>query len=158
MNRYPEHTASLFDLDANVVVLITWLSPFILSFIPLVKYVAFLAPLVILYLEKNSDLVRQHAGQAGALQLCYLIINIIQGTLLGGLTIASLFAIPFNHVNIIGGGLAIILILIAIIFALFTLAFFIFSVIAMVKGYHWEEYTLPVIGAFGTWLTKTIKN
>ena len=73
------HKSSLGGLDANLMALLCYVAAFVIGLIPGIRYVAFLAPLVLYFLEKNSRFVKFHAMQAFILELLYMLLNLILG-------------------------------------------------------------------------------
>lgn len=158
--KFQPHTSSLGGLQANVIVLIIWLAPAILGiFLPNVSYLGLIIPVVFLLIEKESALVRNHAGQALAL---YLITNAIQIVLGIVVSVLALGGAVVTAATPGGSGAGIYTVMASAgIGGLFILAVaifsFVFAIIACVRGWKWENYTLPIVGRFGKWLTKTIK-
>lgn len=77
MNTYQPHRSSLGGLDANIMALLCYLVTFVGGLIPVVKYVAWLLPLVIVFLEKESGLVKFHAMQAFVLNLISFVVTVL---------------------------------------------------------------------------------
>ena len=71
------HKSSLGGLDANLMALLCYVAAFVIGLIPGIRYVAFLAPLALYFLEKGSRFVKFHAMQAFMLQLLYMLLNLI---------------------------------------------------------------------------------
>lgn len=71
------HKSSLGGLDANLMALLCYVAAFVIGLIPGIRYVAFLAPLVLYFLEKNSRFVKFHAMQAFILELLYMLLGLI---------------------------------------------------------------------------------
>lgn len=139
------HRSSL-GMDANVMALLCYLAAFILAWIPLVKYVAWAAPLVIFFVEKESPFVKFHAIQALILEavncLLTIIISIISGIIAAAYYASgSIYSYYYNYRASIGGVVAC-----SIIIAIISIALTVFAIIAMVKAYGYYEYKIPVIG------------
>lgn len=66
---------SSLGLQANVVILIIWFGGFVISLIEPIAMFAFAVPFVILFLEKDSNLVRSHAIQAVSLYIINIILS-----------------------------------------------------------------------------------
>ena len=77
MNTYQPHRSSLGGLDANIMAVLCYLVTFVGGLIPVVKYVAWLLPLVIVFLEKESGLVKFHAMQAFVLNLISFVVTVL---------------------------------------------------------------------------------
>jgi uncharacterized membrane protein len=114
--KYEKHKSSL-GLDANIVVLIVWLGGSVISTFKNVSFLAIAVPIVIYFIEKDSKLVRAHALQAIGLFLASLIASIV------------FILIP----------------LLWLFFWIIPLFDFIVSILAIIKGYNWEEYEVPLI-------------
>lgn len=130
-NIYEPHKSSIGNLDANVVALIAYLGSTILGLIPGVKYVAFLVPIIIFFIEKDSKFVKFHAMQAILLSVAAFILTIVIGIIAGILLVAGSFV-----------GYSIFLALVWIV----AIAILVISIIAAVKSYKYEIYKLPLIG------------
>lgn len=137
--KYAPHQSSIGNTDANLMALLSYLSVIIMGWVPVLKLVPWVAPLIIWNLEKNSRFVKFHAFQSMILNIVFSVISLIGGViyigaiggqLLGGNFFGGLFA---------GGILSLLL------FAWFVVTI-VFSIIAMVKAYGYEEYHIPVIG------------
>lgn len=114
--RHSPHRSS-FGVNANLIVLVVWFGGFVLSLVEPIASLAFLVPVVIFFVERESALVKQHALQAMALYL----FNIIAAGLM------SLF--PF---------LGLMFWIVALIELALVLA-------AAQKGWYYHEFRLPVI-------------
>ncbi|SHH61657.1 Uncharacterized membrane protein [Sporobacter termitidis DSM 10068] len=115
------HRSSL-GMDANTLALLSYVAAFVLSWVPIIKYVAWAAPLVLFFVEKQSPFVKFHAMQAFLLEVVSWVITIVFSVLL--------FWMPFNGL------------LAAILNVLLT----ILAIVALVKAGGYEEYKIPVIG------------
>jgi uncharacterized membrane protein len=140
---YGPHKSSIGGMDANVMALIAYIGASILSFIPGVKYVAWLFPIVLFFVEKTSSFVKFHAVQAFLMNTVGAILGAIFGGIATAITAAAianaknlsdLVATPFFAV--IFGGIALIIGLIILVF----------SILAMVGAYQYKLYQVPVIG------------
>lgn len=139
------HRSSL-GMDANVMALLCYLAAFILAWIPVIKYVAWAAPLVIFFVEKESPFVKFHAIQALILEainwLLTIIVSIISGIIAAAYyASASIYDYYYSYRASIGGVVAC-----SIIMAIIGIALTVFAIIAMVKAYGYYEYKIPVIG------------
>ena len=139
MNIYEPHKSSIGNIDANVMALIAYGAAIIVIFIPGIKIVAWLAPIVIYILEKESSFVKFHAMQAFLINIVGIIFNTIILMIIGG-SIGLMFFRTFSY-----GALGTI-ILSAIITGIVAIVITIFEVISMVKCYQYKEYEIPLIG------------
>lgn len=142
MAPVPPHKSTIGGLDANVVALFTYLSSIILSFIPFLEYIAWLAPLIFFLVEKQSPFVRYHSMQAFIINLFGLAVNVVVGVIIGGILMASFYT--GGYYGAIGGGIVSVIISIIVYSVLIVIA--VFEIIAMVKAYRYEEYEMPIIG------------
>ena len=134
------HKSSIADLNANLVAVLAYLIATVVSWIPVVRYVAWLAPLVLFYMEKQSNLVKFHALQAFVLNLAssalYFIITVVIAAILGVGSITTVTALA-------AAGIAGILSLITF---LVSLAFLVLTIIAMIGAYGYKETHIPIVG------------
>lgn len=143
---YQPHKSSLGGLDANIMALLCYLATGIIAWIPYVQYIAWLAPLVLYFLEKESPLVRFHAMQAFVIQAVVQAVNIVLSVLI---TILAPFwaADAVSFMFGLGGGIfSIIIFLIHLIILAFQIAALAFEIIAIIKAYQYVAYPIPVIG------------
>ncbi len=134
------HKSSIGDLDANLVALLAYLVATIVGWIPIVRYVSWLAPLILFYMEVKSPLVKFHAMQAFVLNVgfavLYFLISVVVGGLLGIGSITTVTAIA-------AAGIAGIIGLITILISLVVLAL---TIYAMLGAYTYKETHIPIIG------------
>ena len=128
------------------MVLIAYLATGVLSFIPGIKYVAWLAPLVIFIMEKQSSFVRFHAMQAFIINAVNFVISILIGGIIG-----AGFAAALAKATLEGDGNAILAagaagLAVATIFTIISLIFAVFALIALINGYQYKLYKIPLIG------------
>lgn len=72
--KYTPHRSSL-GMDANLAVLIVWFGAFIVSLFEPIAFLAFLVPFLMFFIEKDSQLVKNHALQAMALFIFNLLAS-----------------------------------------------------------------------------------
>lgn len=131
---YEPHKSSIGGLDANLMALIAYLGGAVLGFIPGVKYVAFLVPIIIYLIEKDSQFVKFHAMQSILLSVVGVVLSII-------IAIISAIVISVNVYAGIGAAYALI-----VIAWIITIVFLVFFIIAAIKAYKYELYKMPLIG------------
>ncbi|NLK89580.1 MAG: DUF4870 domain-containing protein [Clostridiaceae bacterium] len=137
------HKSSIGNLDANVMALLAYLATGILMYIPYIKYVAWLAPLVLFFLEKQSGFVRFHAMQAFILNAVnFLLTALIGGIIIASITAAAQRAQTWEDVGATLAGVGIINTIVIIISLVIT----IFAIVALVKAYKYQLYKMPLIG------------
>jgi uncharacterized membrane protein len=133
------HRSSL-GMDANTMALLCYLAAFILSWIPVIKYIAWAAPLVIFYMEKESPFVKFHAMQAFILEAVNWAFAVVLGIIITAS--ARSYVYSFYGTTRSGGAFVFFSALLIIISIIIT----IFAIIAMVKAQGYFEYKIPVIG------------
>ena len=126
MRKYEPHRSSL-GMDANLLALLVWVGGTILAWMNL-GVLSPLVPIVIMYVEKDSSMVRYHAVQATALMIFTALANFVLA-----ITIIGIIFIPV--VNII---------------------LLIFSLIAAIRAWHYETYELPFVQGIVHWLVNTL--
>lgn len=135
------HRSSL-GMDANVMALLCYLAAFVLGWIPVIKWVAPLAPLVIFFIEKESPFVKFHAMQAFILQVISWIIGIVFAIIMAIAWSTVSYTDIYGALNAslgITGVLSVISVIIGIVLT-------IFAIIALVKANGYYEYKIPVVG------------
>ena len=134
------HKSSL-GMDANILALLVYLATGVLSWIPGVKYVAWLAPLVLFLIEKDSMFVKFHALQAFVLNLFGAVIGFVVAIIFGGI-VAAMVLNPLGG----WGAAAFLTGLIGVLTIVISIAITVFTIIAMVKAYGYTEYQIPLLG------------
>ncbi len=133
-------------MDANLWAMLVYIITIILGWIPYLQYVAWLFPLIIYLTEKDSAFVKFHATQALAVYVINAIISIILGII--GFAVAMSWAVTaatsLNWGGALGGTVA--LGVFSVIGVIITLILMIFSIIALIKAYQYEEYRIPIAG------------
>ncbi|MEG0077872.1 hypothetical protein [Anaerorhabdus sp.] len=143
--KYKVHQSSIFGMDANIVSLLIYLLPVVISFLSYGTsggYLTWLIPGLVLIFEKESKLVKFHAWQALFMSLFYGFIGFI-GTLFGaGFAFTSL--LTQNAGGLLSSiGFLFVMGIIGLIFA-------ILEIIAAIKGFSWISYRLPIIGRWAS--------
>ena len=136
------HKSSL-GMDANTLALLCYIAAFVLSWIPVIKYVAWAAPLVIFFLEKQSPFVKFHAMQAFILEAIVWVFQVIFGIIIS-VAWAS-YASSLYTYGTLGASLGVASAL-GIIDVIIGLVLTIFAIIALIKAGGYYEYKIPVIG------------
>jgi uncharacterized membrane protein len=139
MNIYEPHKSSIGNIDANIMALIAYGAAIVVIFIPGIKVIAWLAPIVIYVLEKDSSFVKFHSMQAFLINIAGIIFSSIIFMIIGG-SIGLMFFRPMAY-----GALGTIL-LSAMITGIVAIVITIFEIISMVKCYEYKEYEIPLIG------------
>ena len=84
MNIYEPHKSSIGNVDANLMALIAYGAAIVVIFIPGIKIISWLAPIVIYILEKDSHFVKFHSMQAFLINVIGITFNIIILMIIGG--------------------------------------------------------------------------
>ena len=122
--------------------MLSYLAALIVGLLPIVGRVSWLAPLIIFFVEKESGFVRFHAMQAFVIQLAGMVISGVSSILVGG----TFFASSFSDLGIFALGSWGIGVIVSLLLGIVSLLIFIFSIIALVKAYHYQAYEIPGIG------------
>ena len=139
------HKSSIGNMDANTLALLAYLSAIIVGWIPGIQYVAFLAPLVLYFVEKTSSFVKFHSMQAFMIQLLGVVVGLVLQIVGGPLIAGSFFALMAGSAAGIGGLLGGTFLLI-ILFGILAIVVFVYEIIAMIRAYGYREYELPLLG------------
>lgn len=142
---YPTHKSSLGNLDANVLALLAYLAAVVVGWIPVLRYGAWLAPLVLFFVEKNSKFVRFHAMQAFVLQVISSAIAFLVSVVFGGV----IRAVVDNIYSF-----AIITSITGLVVTVISIAVSVFAILAMVGAYNYKETHIPVVGGIAENLVK----
>ncbi len=134
------HKSTIGGMDANLVALIAYIASAAVGFIPLLRYLAWLAPLVIFFMEKESGFVKFHAMQSFVLNLIGAAFGFVVSVLIGGAVAAALGG---RYANAAALGFAGIIGLLTTVGSLVILAF---AVIAMINAYKYNMYHIPLAG------------
>ncbi len=131
------HSSSL-GMEANIAVLIAYLGGIVIGWIPWFSYIAFLIPLIIFILEKNSKFVRFHAVQSFILS----IIGLVMGFLLSLISrlIAPLFfsSSPDAALSIMSA--------VSFTGVLISLVILLIAIIAVINAFQYKKCRLPLLG------------
>ncbi len=132
---YDHHKSSIADFDANIVALLAYLIPTVLAFAMYVRFAAWLVPIVVFFLEKESKFVKFHAMQSFLINVIGAVIGIITKLIaalviaMGSSSIAMFFGIAFS-----------------LIATLILIGLFVLDILAMIGAYNYKEVHIPIIG------------
>lgn len=142
--------SSISGIDANKIVLVAYLGGLVLSWISGLNYFAWLLPLVIYLIEKDSEFVKQQSAQAFIIYVISAIVSIFF-SLVGMILFKGAYIFDLDLFNFSGS-----LILLSL-FKLVTIAFSLFItvivIITTVKVWNYEKFELPLISM----LTKSVR-
>lgn len=155
---YPTHNSSIGNINANIIALLAYLIPVLLGGSPALKYVVWLAPLVMYFIEKDSGLVKFHAMQAFVLNLIGNAFNYLVSVVISGIFLLN----PSIYSNNIGSLLTlgisgIISLMLGLITFGISAAVFILSIIAMIKAYKYSEFEIPFINLISDKIKQYLK-
>lgn len=120
--------------------LICYLVSIPLGWIPLVRYVAWLTPLALFLLEKQSKFVKFHAMQSFLLHMVSAVLSFLVSAVLGGiLGIGSISTDTYYATAGLAG-------IIGLLTTVISLVILVCAIIAMVGAYKYKETQLPIIG------------
>lgn len=137
--------SSISGIDSNIIVLICYLGALLLSWVDEARYLAWLLPLIVYIIERDSEFVKKHSAQATLLFAFYSFISII---------LTGLFVILFPNTNVFSvdltnfAGSLLLFSTLSMISMLFLVVVSIFSIIAASKTWNYEDYNIPVIKKF----------
>jgi uncharacterized membrane protein len=139
-------------LDAKYMILIAYFGAAVLGFIPGVKYVAWLIPLIIYFVDKENKFIAFHAMQSFLLEVVGFVVSII----LAIVTVAAgagaiLGTLSGNMVSIGGGVIAVAIV--GVIAVIISILILIFAILAAVHGYKYEIYEVKFVGQ---WASKIV--
>ena len=148
---YEPHKSSIANLDANLVALFVYLIPMLVGFAFHASALAWIIPLVVFFVEKDSDLVKFHCVQAVMLVFIPGVLSFIISmitAIIGGTAVVTGWFVSFSGIMslLTGSVFGIILLVFGLITGIIALVFFVFKVIAMIKAYNYIAYEVPVIG------------
>lgn len=157
---YEPHKSSIANLDANLVALFVYLIPMAFSFIFRAGALAWIIPLVVFFVEKESDLVKFHCAQAVILVfipgvLSFLISFIT--AIIGGTAMITGWFVSFSGLMslLTGSVFGIILLVFGLIAAVISIVFLVFKVIAMIKAYNYIAYEVPLVGKIASMIVNS---
>lgn len=132
------HKSSL-GMEANVAILIAYLGSIIIGWVPFIGYGAFLIPLIIFLVEKESGFVRFHAMQSFLLSILSYVLKIAMSIiqLIFSPVLSDIATLP----SMMTAG-----VVIGILGTLFSIAILVLAIIALINGYQYKKYRLPLLG------------
>lgn len=151
--------SSISGIDSNIIVLICYLGALLLSWVDEAKYLAWLLPLIIYIIERDSEFVKKHSAQATLLFAFYSFVSII---------LTGLFMILFPNTNVFSADLTnfagslLLFSTLSMISMLFLVVVCILAIIAVSKTWNYEDYNIPVIkkfiSRFRKWMDKLMES
>ncbi|HEX3026057.1 MAG TPA: DUF4870 domain-containing protein [Clostridia bacterium] len=137
---YELHKSSIGDMNANIMAMLTYVASVVVSWIPVIRYFAWLVPLVLFFMEKQSKFVKFHAMQSFVLNLACAALTFLISVIIGGIVSASVVNIyaAYSALGLLG--------FIGFLTMAVCLVITVFAIIAMVKAYGFKEYHIPLAG------------
>lgn len=152
---YSNHTSTLLGTDANLIAMLSYFSTVILGWIPILEYVAFFAPLIVFFIEKDSTFVKFHAMQAFLLSAISGVVGIVYLLLLGASAVGMGLGTVSLETGLVSAGAALVISAVVMIFSIVVL---VYEVIAMVGAFKYKESHIPFIGTWAARFAHTDSN
>jgi len=149
---YSPHQASLLGADANMIALLTYLSSTVMGWIPVLKYVAFFAPLIVYFIEKDSLFVRFHSMQAFLLNIISSAVSALYSMIMGVSVVGIGFGLKSISTGLFSAGVALA---VSFLVMAFSVVILVYNILAMIGAHHYKEYHIPVIGSLAANITGT---
>lgn len=133
--------STTFNINANILVLISYLGGLLLTWIRNACYFAWAIPLIVYLTEEKNKFIKHQSAQATFLYLLTSLVSIISYLLL-------ILVSPNNYNNIyslIVGGNFIIIAALSIIISAIKIIVTIFTVVAIIKTWNYQEYEIPYL-------------
>ena len=147
---YSPHKSSIGGLNANVMALICYIVSVVVGWIPVVRYVVWLVPLILFFMEKESKLVKFHAMQSFVLHVVSAILSLLVSVVLGGiLGVGSLSAATYYAAAGLAG-------IVGLLTTAISLVILVCAILAMVGAYRYKEPHIPIIGSIAEKLTRSM--
>ena len=143
--KFQPSISKIGGLDAKYVILIAYFGATVLGFIPGVKYVAWLVPLIIYFVDKENRFIAFHAMQAFLLEIVASVVYIIFGIIVFASVTSATASVMSGNIYGWGAGAGAIVATTAIA-AIIGIVVLVFAILAAVKGYGYEIYEIPLVG------------
>ena len=141
------HKAYIFGMDANTLAALSYWAQLIFALVPGLKNVAFIAPILIYFIENQSSFVKFHAMQCLFLNLFVWAATYLILFLGGGASFAPAMANPLAALMSLP--LTVALLYVAI------LALWIARIVATIKAAQYKEYHIFLIGEWAATAART---
>ena len=139
MQNSSPHRSSIGQLNANSVAALCYGITLILFFIRGFQFCAWLLPLAVYILEKESAFVKFHAFQAFLLNISSAVIKL----LIRIVWRTTHTAYSFFLIRFMGTGLTLALNILGSVISILVI---IFAIIGLAKSSKYEYYKIPIIG------------
>ena len=144
---YEPYKSSIGGMDANTMAILTYIASVVVGWIPVVRYFAWLVPLVFFFMEKQSRFVKFHAMQSFVLNAVCAILTFLISVIIGGIVSAAAFSVysAYSALGMLG--------FIGFLTTAVCIVITVFAIIAIVKAYGYKEYHIPFAGQIAEKLT-----
>jgi len=133
------HKSSLGGLDANIAAFLVYIVAAVLTLIPGLRYFSWAVPLVVYFIETQSEFVRFHAIQSFVINAISAIVSFIINVIIRNIFFAAVYS-PYSLFGAFGAfGIF------SFISGVIGIAILVFAIIAMVQSYKYVEYHIPLI-------------
>lgn len=153
MKNYPHHS-SIGNLDANLIAFFAYIIPMVMSFLNIGASIAWIVPLVILIMEKESDFVNRHAAHSLTFFIITGVIHLFFSFILGSLFLTNWI----GNLAIIGffynSGVGILSLVLGVIGAILSFVLFICKIICLIKAYNYTDPSIPCITPLANYILK----
>jgi len=141
------------DMDAKWMILIAYFGAVVLGFISGAQFLSWLIPLIVYLIDKENKFIAFHAMQAFLMAVTatviYIILAIIMAISIVGAATSAAFALnPYAFGASFGAIMAITAIIVIV-----GVIILIFSILAVIKGFKYEIYEVPL---WGKWAEKIV--
>lgn len=144
--------SSLYNIDANIIILICYLGSLTISWFPWIGYFSWLLPFAIYLLEKENQFIQKHALQAIIIYfiraVVCLIINIFIGVLDPIILTETNQVMLMKNLYLLG-----VLTSLVTFIDLFTA---LFVVIVTIKTWNYVDYNIPGVNQLVPYAKKII--
>ena len=156
---YQPHKSSLGGLDANVMAALSYAVAIVFSFIPGLRYVAWLAPLVVYFLEKSSPLVKFHSVQALILNAVGAVLSLVT-YIVGRIVVAAItpdtsdpnYWLQYytnNYASDLKKATSVAFIF-GLLVWIISIGLAILQILSALSAYKYAEYKIPVVSGIAT--------
>ena len=137
--------SSIGEMDANVILIIMYISSLVLYLLPGVCYFSWVVAMIVYIFESKNEFVKKQAGQAIMLFLVGSVFSLIM--YLVQLALVPVTYIQYADITLAGFRLFLSS-LVGTIYVIVTIIIFILSIIASIRVYNYNDYTMPIIGDY----------
>lgn len=133
--------SNTFNINANIIVLTSYLGGLLFTWIQTACYFAWAIPLIIYLTEDKNKFIKKQSAQATLLYLLTSLISIVSYFLL-------LIVSPNNYDNIysiIVGGNLILIVALSIIISTLKITVTVFTIVALIKTWNYQDYEFPYL-------------